>query len=296
MNNKTYPRNPVVAFLLSFFVLGLGQVYNGQSVKTAVTYAGLFLFALVTAVLRVRTSFWGLVFFVAVVLALQLFLLADAVLQARKLKYYVPPRNNGLRYAAAIVGLIVVAWLSGLVTRTVGGTQAFSAPSESNSPSIMPGDLVIADFKAYKSKEIAYGDMVIFENETKEMWLFRVVGLPGDKVQLTGDSLLINGRLVPSRFIAGTEMYGEPFEEYAEELPNGFRHNVYKYKKIVIEAEPETVTVPANSYFLMGDNRDNAMDSRYIGCIGRDAIRGQVLYCYWSDECSRIGADFRKNE
>jgi len=53
------------------------------------------------------------------------------------------------------------------------------------------------------------------------------------------------------------------------------------------------MTIPPNCYYLLGDNRDNAMDSRYVGVVNKDEIKGKIVYSYWGKTYDRINIDFR---
>ena len=124
-------------------------------------------------------------------------------------------------------------------------------------------DYMIMYRQAYRSHGPERGDIVIFQselpNDTGEgdkLLIKRVIGLPGDKIEIKDDQLYING-----------EAYHEDY------LKDG-------YTPIVeIPAEGEVLTVPDNSYFCMGDNRAGSTDSRdsSVGCVTEDLIKGKVI-------------------
>lgn len=112
-------------------------------------------------------------------------------------------------------------------------------PSESMEPTIFPGDRVIGLRLSYKFGEVQRGDMVIFrfpDNE-KELYVKRVIGLPGDTVRIVDGRVYLNG---------SDEMLDEPY----------IRPQTYTEREM-------TFTVPEGHYFMMGDNRGNSWDSRY---------------------------------
>src|SRR5690606_34684962 len=128
------------------------------------------------------------------------------------------------------------------------------------------------------------------------LWCFRVIGLPGDTIQMVDDTLVVNGSASKLSFIRSTIVDHIPVREYEEELINGHKHRIYSYQKAggqnAILSE-ETI-VPDNCYFLLGDNRGNAADSRYIGAVSLDDIRGQVLFSIWvKDLFDRVNIDLR---
>jgi signal peptidase I len=79
-------------------------------------------------------------------------------------------------------------------------------------------------------------------------------------------------------------------EEFIEELPHGFRHSIYKFMAGIDSSKVnmKSIIVPYGSYYVLGDNRDNSIDSRYIGCIKREDITGHILYTYWGNSRKRI--------
>jgi signal peptidase I len=91
-----------------------------------------------------------------------------------------------------------------------------------------------------------------------------------------------------------TVLEGEPVEEHTEKLPNGYTHNIYIYQTSPNEemANVKDVVVPADHYYLIGDNRDNAQDSRYLGYIHKKQIKGKVLYRFWSKIFQNVGTKF----
>jgi signal peptidase I len=86
-----------------------------------------------------------------------------------------------------------------------------------------------------------------------------------------------------------------PVVEFEEELPNGHKHLIYKFKQPYDSAKTnfKDIAVPSDSYYLLGDNRDNAADSRYEGFVSRDRIKGRIVYSYWGRTgTKRMNIDF----
>jgi signal peptidase I len=113
----------------------------------------------------------------------------------------------------------------------------------------------------------------------------RVIGLPGDRVQMRGGILYINGAAVPRRAVGPVNMMadGMPVRavRYVETLPNGRAHDIVTIPGGPLGDTPEFV-VPPQSYFMMGDNRDNSLDSRVdpaeggVGFVPADNLIGRV--------------------
>lgn len=191
-----------------------------------------------------------------------------------------------------------------LITLTcinVLGIKSYRVPSVSLLPTFEPGDVVIKNFKAYKNKPIDYGDIIIFDYEGDKWegsgeWVFRVAGLPNDSIRIENNTLHINGQACEKTFVRDTTVYDLHYFEFTEQLPNGHTHNIYIFDRYFRgEKAPDYKTrVPENSYFVLGDNRDNAMDSRLIGCIKKESITGQAVYIAYGKTCNRLNIDLRK--
>jgi len=167
-------------------------------------------------------------------------------------------------------------------------------PSGSMEPTILVGDRVLVNKLAYDFKvpfttwHIAQwsnpqrGDVVVFYSPNDGTRLVkRVIGLPGDTVELRNDQLVINGSPVdyttlepkiPEQ-LAGTDRTRGVFA--TEQLPT-HAHAVMAINGIPAKRTFGPVPVPEGHYFMMGDNRDNSFDSRYFGTVDRGQIVGRV--------------------
>jgi signal peptidase I len=115
-----------------------------------------------------------------------------------------------------------------------------------------------------------------------EGFVKRIIGLPGDTIAYKDGKLTLNGKVVPQRDL-GTEFtdeHGVKARVLEEEL-DGCRHVVLDIPGTG-GLSTETLTVPPDHYFMMGDNRDNSSDSRAWGTVHRDDLKGPVLINYWS--------------
>lgn len=171
---------------------------------------------------------------------------------------------------------IVIAILLALVIRTFI-VQAFKIPSGSMEDTLAIGDHILVskfiygskipftDSRILKFRDPRQGDVIVFEypEDPSKDFIKRVVGLPGDTVEVKDKKVYVNGK-----------HYVNPHEVHKEE------------EMIPKEANPRDtkapVTVPAGSYFVMGDNRDRSYDSRFWGYVSMDKIKGLAFIKYWS--------------
>jgi len=145
--------------------------------------------------------------------------------------------------------------------------QPHKIKGASMEPNFQDGEYLLTDKVSYRLGEPARGDVVVFKAPPtyKDEFIKRIIGLPGEQVTIKEGKIYINAR--------------ELSEEY---LPADIRIVPGRYLQ-----EGQTVTVPANSYFMLGDNRDHSLDSRNIGPIERQYITGRAWFVYWP--VSKVG-------
>ncbi len=191
------------------------------------------------------------------------------------------------------IKVIVQALAIALVIRTLL-FQPFNIPSGSMIPTLLIGDYVFVSKYAYGysnysipfgpdlfsgrllGAEPKRGDVVVFklprDNETD--YIKRVIGLPGDRVQMIEGRLYINNVIVPREPIAKARVEGRNGREieaptYKETLPGGVEHTIIEVEgDRGINDNTELFVVPPGHFFMMGDNRDNSSDSRVSGELG----------------------------
>jgi len=130
------------------------------------------------------------------------------------------------------------------------------------------------------------GDVVVFKSPVENsVYIKRLVGLPGDSVQLLGEELLINGKRISSEVSSNEELtdmlrssHLQKFVVYKEALPDSNAHDILVKENMYKPNSFGPIIVPANAYFMLGDNRDNSKDSRYIGSVPRGNLMGKALF------------------
>jgi len=196
-------------------------------------------------------------------------------------------RNQG--GMGELLRVVVQALLIALVFRVLL-FQPFSIPSGSMKATLLIGDyLFVSQFSYGYSRyslpfspplfsgrifasEPQRGDVVVFRlptDETKD-YIKRLIGLPGDRIQMIGGLLHINGKPVQRERIADfiDDETGHPVRRWRETLPNGVSYNTLDlYDDAELDDTGEYV-VPAGHYFMMGDNRDDSADSRVHELVG----------------------------
>lgn len=204
------------------------------------------------------------------------------------------------------INVIVQALILALIIRTLL-FQPFSIPSGSMRPTLLEGDYLFVTKWAYGYSRYSLpfgpnlfsgriwgsqperGDVVVFKfppNPSMD-YIKRVVGLPGDRIQMRDGVLHINGEAVPREKIGQidnpdiTEV-DHPVDVYRETLPNGVSYNTLDLTPNSISDDTREFTVPEDHYFMMGDNRDNSADSRVFGFVPDDNLVGRANIIFFS--------------
>ena len=182
---------------------------------------------------------------------------------------------------------IVIAVILALFIRTFV-VQAFKIPTGSMENNLLIGDhLLVNKFALGPSASaierlllplgtIRRGDVIVFKypEEPDRDFIKRVIGLPGETLELKAKKIYINGAPLD-----------EPYVHFLE--PPGIDTGIHEVTSVDVRERYGPVTVPSNQYFVMGDNRDNSQDSRYWGFLQRDYVKGKALLIYWSYEAER---------
>jgi signal peptidase I len=190
----------------------------------------------------------------------------------------------------SLLGTVVIAIF--VVTFIV---QAFQIPSESMENTLLIGDYLLVDKLHFGNdglwghllpyQKVKRGDIIVFHYPVHpvEHFVKRVVALPGDRLRLINRKVYVNGVALSEPYVH----YSRPHDVFRDEFPrldvafvpslNGSW--LVQMKKLL---DDNQLIVPQGSYFVMGDNRDDSLDSRYWGFVPQENIVGRPLVIYWS--------------
>ena len=180
---------------------------------------------------------------------------------------------------------ICVAVILALFVRTFV-VQAFKIPTGSMENNLLIGDHLLvnkfvfaptvtrAELSLLPIDEISRGDILVFKypEEPERDFIKRVIGLPGETIELRNKKVHINGKPLDEPYVQFLFPPDPEPGSAAEDHVNDFD----------VRRQYGPVTVPANHYFMMGDNRDNSQDSRYWGFMPREYVKGKALFVYFS--------------
>ncbi|MFS8087064.1 MAG: signal peptidase I [Acidobacteriota bacterium] len=235
-----------------------------------------------------------------------------------------PPKSVIREYFESAVVTVIMALFG--MTFIV---QAVKVPTGSMQNTITVGDHLLVNKFIFApgprlpflpQREIRRGDIIVFkypgnpndpERDKQEdnipykvNYVKRVIGLPGDRVEVKGLHVYINGQILPEHIIVAENVNDKAPLKIVEETPRQGNepYDVYYFKTRVDAArqgsEPidpdfhyavngKAAKIPENSYFVMGDDRNNSLDSRAWGFVPRDLIIGRAMFVYWSYDETR---------
>ncbi len=299
---ESSPRKPLLALLGHLLFPGLGYFYNGQFRKGILV--GLSFILAIIILFRVSgicVSFFVLILVTGLFLLVQILLAIDSFRIAKRLQNYQLQKYNKWYFYVAfgVIFWTIIKTLPIQISRFGIGTQYFSIPTPSMAPTIEVDDKIGVDFSA-NLKEIKNGDLVTFkpfaENET--LYISRIMAMEGDRFEIRDNHIILNGSQLALEKINSFNSDENPEEvitEYSETLVNGKNISIYRSNLIdsTVRNIPELV-VPRDSVLFISDNRDKAQDSRYLGFISKNSIKGKILYTWWSEDWKRIGTNLTK--
>lgn len=186
--------------------------------------------------------------------------------------------------------------------------EPFKIPSGSMYPNLYVGDFLFVSKYSYGYSKHSFpfslpafegrvwqdmpqrGDVAVFKypKDNRTDFIKRIIGLPGDKIKMEKGRLFINGKMLPriemENFITRNDMgKTERYFQYEEILPNGIKHSILEISDEENVDNIAEVTVPENSFFVMGDNRDRSDDSRFnVGFVPVENLVGKARVLFFS--------------
>ncbi|MBX6320918.1 MAG: signal peptidase I, partial [Rhodospirillaceae bacterium] len=163
----------------------------------------------------------------------------------------------------------------------------YRIPSSSMVPTVMSGEFILAAPDAFRDRAPRRGEVVILVAPDGDRYIKRVVGLAGDTIELRGGILHIDGRPVRrQRLVGQARLDGQRGTLYRERLPGGPSEVILERSDDGWLDDTRPYVVPQGHVFVMGDNRDNAMDSRVrtVGSVALDRLTDKPLCILWSPD------------
>lgn len=172
--------------------------------------------------------------------------------------------------------------------------QAFVVPTGSMEDTVLIGDHMIVDKLSYAPAgafsrfvlpytPIKRGDIIVFKfpPNVRENYVKRVIGVHGDRIRLVNKTLWLNGKQVKEPYVVHKTNY---IDSYRDNFPTDPNTTLLDQGRAMLASTVRDgeVVVPPGHYFVMGDNRDNSLDSRYWGFVPRENIVGKPAIIFWS--------------
>lgn len=174
------------------------------------------------------------------------------------------------------IAVIVLVVLVGFAIKSLLFSN-YVVDGKSMEPTLEDGNLMMVNKVVYELTDVHRFDIIVFHANEQEDYVKRVIGLPGDEIEYRNDRLYINGEYIAEEFL----------DSYKEK-----NHQERYTEDFILKELTGKNKVPAGSYFVMGDNRIDSLDSRSFGFIHTDAIVGKVDLAYWPNQ--KLQATFGK--
>lgn len=274
------PRKPWLAGLLTFLSVGLGHFYTGKPKRGLVLFlVGQVLFIAAMSCLLLPGLSLNIFAVLLIGLLYTVYCLVDAVKTAKKHEedYQLKACNKWYYYLLFwVCTAVLVQPLTDLFIKS-NIVQAYKIPSSSMLPTLLVGDHVLADKFIYGRKDPERGEIIIFAYPLNpaEDFIKRIVAVGGDTIEIINKRTFVNGK--------------ELEEDYVM-----FQHQNILPGNISPRDNFGPVSVPEGTVFVLGDNRDNAHDSRYWGFVKKEEIKGKSMSIYWSWDKINFGVRWHR--
>lgn len=285
---KSAPRLPVLALLLSMGATGLGQIYCGKLAKGLTLFFLSFAFApIIVGVMDRWNTTWALVVLIAAMILLFsvfIYAMTDAYRLAKRANSQYTLKEYNRWYLYLLFILVSLAYPTNLAhTIREQVVEAYKIPSVSMAPNILRGDHVLLNKSVYKKQSPRVGDIVIFPqpNARHMNYMKRIVALAGDTLEIRNNVLWINDQPLDAEVTTQfKEMDGhDPAAgEIVEERNGAARYAVWRSSRSPVNLPK--IVVPNGHCFVLGDNRSESRDSRDFGPVPIADIKGRVDFIY----------------
>ena len=278
------PKEPLLAVLLSFVFTGLGQIYAGRT-KRGIALLSVSVVVPIIAIAyyfqpSARISLLHLLLLIPLAVGFALFVPIDAYFctKAWNTQQNLQRQITTGKRILLIVGILFLIFgfnpsqlaavgIAQYVRENV--VQPFKIPSsDAMRPTLVKADRVLVDKAIYKRSEPQRGDIIVFKypDDPKRPFIKRLVGLPGETVEIRDEWIVINGSALQA---SAGRWATFPY------------HNQGKYGE-----KEQAVTVPADHYFVLGDNSASSHDSRFWGFVPKQNLIGKAYKIFWPPDRS----------
>jgi signal peptidase I len=262
-SERIAPRRPWLAGLLQLFMPGLGNVYSGRRVRGLVIHVlGQVAWFAALLILLWLPAPLNLLIPLLIAVGFVIFVVIDGVRCARAaIPGYRLARYN--RWYVYVLIAIVVPLIEIPLTPDKHIAQAYMASTASMEPTVFAGEHLFVNKLAYAFSEPLRGDLAVYQQpDDKVFFTSRIIGLPGETIEIRERVVFINGRKLD-----------EPYAHFERDPGSGLPGDTM-----------DALVIPPGAYFVMGDSRDNSNDSRFSGPIRREQIVGKAGPIYFSRE------------
>jgi signal peptidase I len=296
--HNRYKRHIWLAVLLSLIMPGLGQVYCGRLKRGLIfNFLNILPLPIIIGLFSLSNSPTLMQVVMALILAggiIQLTAIIDSAFLAKRTAagYQLKDYNTLLVYVLLVLIVTGCSIGSALYIRSQD-LEAFRVPTASCYPTIVPGDRILTNKLAYNRNNPERGDLVVHinPNNRHENYIKRIVAVTGDTVKMNNNHLYINGKELSRRKLPESTLdniritlQGQPLNgEVFEETNGNAKYNIFltELPRDKTIGDFEKITVPEHYCFVLGDNRNDSLDSRNFGPVPLATIKGRADYIYW---------------
>ncbi len=248
-------------------------MYNGKLRKGIILNLSFWFVLFSSGIVAKNIEYFTIVILHAIAnMAIYLFISFDALRSAIKLNAYQLHKYNNVFIYLIIIIIQNLAFSLPGINNNITPYTTYRMRSNSMQPTLLYGDWVLVR-NIYPKDDFKRNDLIVFKYpmDTSKSFISRIVGLPGDEIEIRHYDVFINKKLV------------EPIQNNQSDISTNITQP-NRYGPSVLRN---------NSFFLLGDNRRESYDSRFWGSLDISLIRGKAKYIYWSKHFDRIGIELK---